>query len=121
MATRPDPAGERDGPALLPLREAVIVAQLRLFPEPSDWHPKLLATIAIALSDLMPIYATCSGGAVLRELTEAEILAGCFMRNAVVSFRDLERAIAALRFDSPEAARATLTLRPKAGGRERLR
>lgn len=123
MSARRDAAGEPDKERFLQLWQAALVVQERLFPDPADRHPRVLGTIALALSELIPVYARGSDEAGLRTLTDDEILEGRFDRRALVRSADLECALAALRFESPDAARASLTMRqsPRADGSKERR
>lgn len=123
MSARHDAAGEPDKERFIQLWQAALVVQERLFPDPADRHPRLIGTIAMALSELLPVYARGGDEAQLRPLTDSEILEGRFERNALVRSADLERALAALRFESLDAARASLTMRqsPRADGPKQQR
>jgi hypothetical protein len=91
---------------------AAAVAFERLFPEQPEKDARLLDVIALALSALMPIYKREMQSGALRELTEAEVIAGDLACEALlVSLPELERALPLLGVGSPEAARASLTLR----------
>lgn len=111
MTARHDAAGELDNERFLHLAQAALVVQERLFPDPSDRHPRLLGTISIALSELIPVYVRGSEDGRLRALTDNEIVEGRFNRNALVRSADLECALGRLRCESLEAARASLTMR----------
>jgi len=111
MTARHDPAGELDSERLLQLSQAALVVQERLFPDPSDRHPRLLGTISIALSELIPVYVRGGEDGRLRALTDDEVVEGRFNRNALVRSADLERALGRLRFEPLEAARASLAMR----------
>jgi hypothetical protein len=92
------------------LSKAVAQAHRRLFPdEPRD--PKTLQTIALALTELMPIYAVHLD----RELTEPELLSTRFtepvMEQLAVSKVRFEAALVTLQITSLEMARVSLTMR----------
>lgn len=120
----------RDGSIqLVTLCEAVAAARERLRLGLADGNARLLHTIALAISELMPIYTRDSGQSSPRPLTEAEILAGRFTLGATrlefldgrpsladlaVPSSDLDRALSMLRPDWLERPRALLTLRQSA-------
>jgi hypothetical protein len=93
---------------LIPLSKAVAQAHRRLFPDEPQ-HPRTLQTIALALTDLIPIYRGDY------QLTEPELLAERFtaasMDELVVSERRFQAALETLQVQSLDMARASLTLR----------
>ena len=93
---------------LIPLSKAVAQAHRRLFPDEPQ-HPRTLQTIALALTDLIPIYRGDY------QLTEPELLAERFtaasMDELVVSERRFQAALQTLQVQSLDMARASLTLR----------
>ena len=93
---------------LIPLSKAVAQAHRRLFPDEPQ-HPRTLQTIALALTDLIPIYRG------VYQLTEPELLAERFtavsMDELVVSERRFQAALETLQVQSLDMARASLTLR----------
>ena len=93
---------------LIPLSKAVAQAHRRLFPDEPQ-HPRTLQTIALALTDLIPIYRGDY------QLTEPELLAERFtaasMDGLVVSERRFQAALETLQVQSLDVARASLTLR----------
>ena len=93
---------------LIPLAKAVAQAHRRLFPDEPQ-HPRTLQTIALALTDLIPIYRGDY------QLTEPELLAERFtaasMDELVVSERRFQAALETLQVQSLDMARASLTLR----------
>jgi len=93
---------------LIPLSKAVAQAHRRLFPDEPQ-HPRTLHTIALALTDLIPIYRGDY------QLTEPELLAERFtaasMDELVVSERRFQAALETLQVQSLDMARASLTLR----------
>ena len=101
------------------LSKAVAQAHRRLFPDEPYRDPKVLQTIALALSELMPIYRANSE----HQLTEPELLAQRFTESAMqglaVSAVRLEAALVTLQVGSLETARVTLTMRqsPRPSGR----
>ena len=93
---------------LIPLSKAVAQAHRRLFPDEPQ-HPRTLQTIALALTDLIPIYRGDY------QLTEPELLAERFtaasMDELVVSECRFQAALETLQVQSLDVARASLTLR----------
>jgi len=100
-------------PTMISLRAGVAASLPRIFPGESVREPKLLDVVALALSELVPIYRAEGDGA-LRRLTDGDMAAGRLLRDAdalLVFPDDLERAITRLQAESPDVARARLTLR----------
>lgn len=100
----------RQDSGLIGLGKAVARAHTRLFPdEPQDL--RTLQVIALALTELMPIYWAESG----RQLTEPELLAERFtaqaMERLVVSSQRFDAALVTMQATSLDQARASLTLR----------
>ena len=93
------------------LASAVARAHGRLFPEETHKSPRTLQVIALALTDLMPIY-TLDGQ---RELTAPELTVEAFaaagMERLVVSKVRFEAALDTMQCASLDQARASLTLR----------
>jgi len=93
----------------IPLSKAVARAHRRLFPDEPRQNPRTLQTIALALTDLIPIYRGDY------QLTEPELLAERFtaasMDELVVSERRFQAALETLQVQSLDMARASLTLR----------
>jgi len=93
------------------LASAVARAHSRLFPEEVHKSPRTLQVIALALTDLMPIY-TLDGR---RELTGPELRVDAFtaaaMEQLVVSKLRFETALETMQCASLDQARASLTLR----------
>lgn len=101
----------RQGSNFIGLAKAVARAHARLFPDEPHKDPRILQVIALAFTELMPIYWSESG----RQLTEPELLAERFlpegMERLVVSRRRLEAALETLQVTSLDQARVSLTLR----------
>lgn len=93
------------------LTSAVARAHSRMFPEEPYKSPRTLQVIALALTDLMPIY-TLEGQ---RELTDPELRLDAFtaaaMEHLVVSKLRFEAALESMQCASLDQARASLTLR----------
>jgi hypothetical protein len=93
------------------LYQAVVQVHSRLFPDEPYKDPKTLQVIALALTELMPIYRSHDH----KELTEPELLAGRFtveeMERLAVSRARFEAALGAMQATSLDQARASLTLR----------
>ena len=93
------------------LASAVAQAHSRLFPDEPHKALRTLQVIALALTDLMPIY-TQDGQ---RELTGPELTTGTFtpakMELLVVPKLRFEAALATMQGASLDQARASLTLR----------
>jgi hypothetical protein len=92
------------------LANAVARAHTRLFPD-EDKSPRTLQVIALALTDLMPIY-TRDGR---RQLTAPELTLDAFtaatMELLMVSKQHFETALESMQGASLDQARASLTLR----------
>lgn len=103
----------------IPLSRAVAQAHRRLFPDEPVRDPKTLQTIALAFTELMPIYRASSK----QQLTEPELLNERFtesgMEELIVSKVRFDAVIATLQVTSLDAARVSLTMRqsPRAGAR----
>jgi hypothetical protein len=102
---------QRHEPSFIVLSKAVARAHSRLFPDEPYKDPKILQTIALALTALIPIYRADSK----RELTEPELASERFtplaMQALLVSQRRFEAALDTLQVTSLELARASLTMR----------
>lgn len=102
---------ERQESNFTELSKAVARAHSRLFPDEPYKHPRTLQVIALALTDLMPIY-TRDGQ---RQLTEPELTAERFtlaaMEQLLVSTRRFEAALDTMQGTSLDQARASLTMR----------
>jgi hypothetical protein len=93
------------------LASAVARAHTRLFPDEPHKSPRTLQVIALALTDLMPIY-TRDGQ---RQLTAPELTMDAFtaatMEILMVSNLHFETALESMQCASLDQARASLTLR----------
>lgn len=93
------------------LANAVARAHTRLFPDEPHKSPRTLQVIALALTDLMPIY-TRDGR---RQLTAPELTMAAFtaatMELLMVSKLHFETALQSMQGASLDEARASLTLR----------
>jgi hypothetical protein len=93
------------------LGKAVARAHSKLFPDEPYRDPRTLQVIALAFTDLMPIYWAESR----RQLTEPELVPSRFtppgMQALVVSLRRLEAALDTMQVASLDQARVSLTLR----------
>ncbi len=69
-------------PDFLPLARAAALAHERLFPGRPSKDAKTLDLLALALSELMPLYQLGAENGSLRALEKAEIAAGRFTRGA---------------------------------------
>ena len=103
----------------IPLSRAVAQAHRRLFPDEPVRDPRTLQTIALAFTELMPIYRASSK----QQLTEPELVNERFtesgMEELIVSKVRFDAVIATLRVASLDAARVSLTMRqsPRPGAR----
>lgn len=106
---------ERQDSNFIALSKAVARAHSRLFPDEPYKDPRTLRTIALALTELMPIYWRDPRTGQRHELTEPELVAARFtapaMEVLIVSSRRFEAALDTMQVASLEAARASLTLR----------
>ena len=106
---------QRQAPTLLSMSSAVVRAHSRLFPDERYAQPKVLQTIALAFTALIPIYRRDPKSGRHRELTEPELAAERFTESAMellfVSKWRFEAALDTLQVTSLEQARASLTLR----------
>lgn len=105
------------GPEFIPLARAAAMAHERLFPDRPSKDAKTLDLLALALSDVVPLYQRDMESGALRRLGEAEIAAARFTRGAttleyrnrpplrflVVSLSELGAAIPKLKWPSPAA------------------
>jgi hypothetical protein len=93
------------------LSKAVARAHSRLFPDEPYKDPRTLQVIALALTDLMPIYRRQDQ----QQLTEPELVGARFtpadMEQLVVSKVRFEAALDTMQAASLDQARASLTLR----------
>lgn len=69
-------------PEFIPLARAAAIVHDRLFPGHPAKDSKTLDLIALALSELLPMYQRDMGTGALRALTQAEVAAGRFTRGA---------------------------------------
>ena len=95
----------------IPLSKAVAQAHRRLFPDEPVRELKTLQAIALAFTELMPIYRANSE----QQLTEPELINERFtesgMEQLIVSKVRFEAVIATMQVASLDMARASLTLR----------
>lgn len=102
---------ERQDSRFISLSKAVARAHSRLFPEEPYKEPRILQVIALALTELVPMYWRESG----RELTEPELSAERFteagMERLLVPRRRFEAALDTMQLVSLDQARVSLTLR----------
>lgn len=105
---------ERHESNFLALSKAVARAHRRLFPEePTD--PRTLRVIALALTELMPMYWRDARTGERNQLTEPELAASTFtpaaMEVLIVSRVRFEAALDTMQAASLDQARVSLTLR----------
>src|SRR5262245_16493265 len=93
------------------LSKAVARAHSRLFPDEGYEDPRTLQVIALALTDLMPIYCREDH----HQLTEPELVrerfTGAAMEKLLVSATRFQAALDTMQVPSLDQARASLTLR----------
>lgn len=113
-------------PEFIPLARAAAMAHDRLFPGQPSKDSKTLDLIALALSELLPLYQRDMETGALRALSQAEVAAGRFTRGAttmeiagrpalrylVVSREQALSAAETLARDPVRAARVSLTIPP---------
>lgn len=106
---------ERQESNFIALSKAVARAHGRLFPEEPYKDPRTLRVIALALTELMPMYWRNAQTGERRELTEPELAAATFTPSAMevlsVSKRRFEAALDTLQVTSLDQARVSLTMR----------
>ena len=97
------------------LSKAVVRAHSRLFPDESYKDPRVLQVIALALTELMPMYWRDARTGERHQLTEPELAAAQFSRAVMdllyVPKVRFEAAIQSLQVTSLDQARASLTMR----------
>lgn len=97
------------------LSKAVVRAHSRLFPDESYKDPRVLQVIALALTELMPMYWRDARTGERHQLTEPELAAAQFSRAVMellyVPKVRFEAAIQTLQATSLDQARASLTMR----------
>lgn len=97
------------------LSKAVVRAHSRLFPDESYKDPRVLQVIALALTELMPMYWLDARTGERHQLTEPELAAAQFSRAVMellyVPKARFEAAIQTLQATSLDQARASLTMR----------
>jgi hypothetical protein len=97
------------------LSKAVARAHSRLFPDEPEKDPRMLAVIALALTELVPMYwrDACTGER--HQLTEPELAAAQFSRSVMellsVPRVRFEAVLETLQVACLDQARASLTLR----------
>jgi hypothetical protein len=101
----------RQESSFIGLTSAVAQAHGRLFPDEPYKSPRTLQVIALALTDLMPVYTRDER----RQLTAPELTMGAFtaaaMELLMVSRLHFETALETMQAASLDQARASLTLR----------
>ena len=106
---------ERQDAHYIALKTAVARAHSRLFPDEPWKDPRTLQVIALALTDLMPMYWRDARTGVRHELTEIELAASTFTPAAMeilsVSRVRFEAALDTMQAASLDQARVSLTLR----------
>jgi hypothetical protein len=107
--------GQRQDSIFIALSKAVAQAHSRLFPDDPYKDPRTLQVIALALTELMPIYWRDARTGQRHQLTEPELVASQFTAAAMellsASKRRFEAALETLQVTSLDQARASLTLR----------
>ena len=97
------------------LSKAVAQAYSRLFPDDPERDVRTLQAIALALTDLIPMYWKDARTGEAHQLTEPELAAAQFTRAVMelllVPKKRFEVALDTLQLASLERARASLTLR----------
>lgn len=97
------------------LSKAVARAHSRMFPDEPYKDPRTLRVIALALTELIPMYWRDAGTGERHQLTEPELAAAQFTASAMellsVPKRRFEAALDTLQVTSLDQARASLTLR----------
>jgi len=97
------------------LSKAVARAHSRLFPEDSYKDPRTLQVIALALTELMPMYWRDARTGERHQLTEVELSAAQFTKGIMelisVPTLRFEAALEMMQMASLDQARASLTLR----------
>jgi hypothetical protein len=99
----------------IPLLQAVAHAHRRLFPDEPEQDLRTLQAIALALTELVPMYWQDARSGERHELIEPELAAATFTRAAMqvlyVSRRRFEAVLATMQVASLDQARVSLTLR----------
>ena len=97
------------------LAKAVVRAHSRLFPDESYKDPRTLQVIALALTELLPMYWRDPNTGERHQLTELELAAAQFTKAMMelisVPKRRFEAALGMMQSASLDQARASLTLR----------
>ena len=97
------------------LAKAVVQAHSRLFPDEPYRDPRMLQVIALALTELIPMYWRDARTGEEHQLTEPELAAAQFTRAVMelllVPRKRFEVALDTLQVASLDQARASLTLR----------
>ena len=105
----------------IPLSQAVAQAHRQLFPDEPYQHLSTLQAIALALTDLIPMYWEDARTGERHELIAPELAAATFtlaaMKVLCVPQRRFEAALATMQATSLDQARVSLTLHqsPKPG------
>lgn len=107
--------GERQDPNFIVLSKAVAHAHSRLFPDEPYKDPGTLAAIALALTDLIPMYWRDARTGERHQLTELELAAAQFTRAVMellsVPKARFEAALDTLQVGCLDQARVSLTMR----------
>jgi len=107
--------GERQDPNFIVLSKAVARAHSRLFPDEPYKDPSTLAAIALALTDLIPMYWRDARTGERHQLTELELAAAQFTRAVMelltVPKARFEAALDTLQVACLDQARVSLTMR----------
>ena len=105
----------RQDPNFIALSKAVVRAHSRMFPDEPYKDPRTLAVIALALTDLIPMYWCDARTGERHQLTEPELAAAQFTKAVMelvsVSKIRFEAALDTLQIASLDQARVSLTLR----------
>lgn len=105
----------RQDSGFLALSKAVVRAHSRLFPEEPYKDPRTLQVIALALTDLIPMYWRDARTGERHQLTEIELSAAQFTRSVMellsVPKVRFEAALDTLQATSLDQARVSLTMR----------
>jgi len=110
-----------DGGVFIPLSQAVAQAHRRLLPDEPYQDLRTLQAIALALTDLIPLYWQDARTGERHELIAPELAAATFtpaaMKMLCVPKRRFEAALATMQVTSLDQARVSLTLRqsPRSG------
>ena len=105
----------RQDSSFIALSKAVVRVHTRLFPEEPYKDPRTLQVIALALTELMPMYWRDARTGERHQLTEPELAAAQFTRGVMellsVPMVRFEAALETLQVASLDQARVSLTMR----------